>query len=75
MPQGDQHPAAVDAAQQTGAPARRMLPRISRRALAAITAVALFAGFADLVRGGITLSAVLLVFSYCVLIPAAILAD
>lgn len=48
-----------------------MLPRA--RVLAALAALALAAGYADLARGGITLSAFLLVAGYCVLVPAAIL--
>ncbi|HEX6535391.1 MAG TPA: hypothetical protein VF041_12410 [Gemmatimonadaceae bacterium] len=35
--------------------------------------VALAAGYADLVRGGITLGPILLVLGYCVLVPLAIL--
>jgi hypothetical protein len=38
-----------------------------------LAAVALVLGYADLIRGGITLSAILLVLGYCVLIPVAIL--
>ena len=38
-----------------------------------LAAAALVLGFADLARGGITLSAILLVLAYCVLIPIAIL--
>src|SRR5262245_55176367 len=40
--------------------------------LYAAAALALFAGYADLIRGGITLSALLLAIAYCGLIPAAI---
>lgn len=36
-------------------------------------ALALLAGYADLVRGGETVAPILLVIGYCVLIPAAIL--
>jgi hypothetical protein len=36
-------------------------------------ALTLLAGYADLIRGGETLSAILLVIGYCVLVPAAIL--
>ncbi|HEY0971093.1 MAG TPA: hypothetical protein VGE02_09015 [Gemmatimonadales bacterium] len=52
----------------TGAPAgaRRFL-------LPALAALALVGGFADLIRGGITLGPILLVIACCVLIPAAIL--
>jgi hypothetical protein len=35
--------------------------------------LALVLGYADLVRGGITLAPILLVLGYCVLIPVAIL--
>ncbi len=38
-----------------------------------LAAVVLAAGYADLVRGGITLAPILLVLGYCVLIPLAIL--
>lgn len=39
----------------------------------AAAALTLLAGYADLVRGGETLSAILLVIGYCVLVPLAIL--
>ena len=35
--------------------------------------LSLLLGYADLVRGGITLAPVLLVLGYCVLVPVAIL--
>ena len=38
-----------------------------------IALVALVAGFIDLARGGITIGPVLLVITYCVLVPMAIL--
>ena len=38
-----------------------------------IAAIVLAAGYADLRRGGITIGPVLLVISYCILIPIAIL--
>ena len=38
-----------------------------------LTVLALVLGFADLIRGGITLGPILLVLAYCVLIPVAIL--
>jgi hypothetical protein len=38
-----------------------------------LAVVALAAGYADLIRGGITLGPILLVLGYCVLIPLAIL--
>jgi hypothetical protein len=51
---------------ETPSGARRFL-------LPALAALALVGGFADLIRGGITLGPILLVAAYCVLIPAAIL--
>ena len=38
-----------------------------------LAALALLLGYADLIRGGITLAPILLVLGYCVLIPVAIL--
>lgn len=38
-----------------------------------LAALALAGGYADLVRGGVTVAPVLLVLGYCVLIPIAIL--
>jgi len=38
-----------------------------------VATLVLFAGFADLARGGETLAPILLVMGYCVLIPLAIL--
>lgn len=38
-----------------------------------LSAATLILGYADLWRGGITMSAILLVIGYCVLIPVAIL--
>ena len=38
-----------------------------------LAALALVLGYADLIRGGITLAPILLVVGYCVLIPVAIL--
>jgi hypothetical protein len=38
-----------------------------------LAALALIAGYADLVRGGTTLAPILLVVGYCVLVPLAIL--
>ena len=38
-----------------------------------LAAAALLLGYADLIRGGITLAPILLVVGYCVLIPVAIL--
>ncbi len=39
----------------------------------ALAAVVLLAGYADLVRGGVTLAPILLVLGYCVFVPLAIL--
>lgn len=38
-----------------------------------LAALTLIAGYADLIRGGQTVSAILLVIGYCVLVPLAIL--
>jgi hypothetical protein len=38
-----------------------------------VAALALLIGYADLIRGGITLAPTMLVLGYCVLIPLAIL--
>lgn len=38
-----------------------------------LAAVALLAGYADLIRGGETLAPILLIVGYCILIPLAIL--
>jgi hypothetical protein len=38
-----------------------------------LAALSLLLGYADLVRGGITLAPILLVLGYCVLIPIAIM--
>ena len=38
-----------------------------------LAAAALLRGYADLIRGGITIAPILLVLGYCVLIPVAIL--
>jgi len=38
-----------------------------------LAALSLILGYADLIRGGITLAPILLVLGYCVLIPVAIL--
>ena len=38
-----------------------------------VAVAALAVGYADLARGGTTLSALLLVLGYCVLVPAAVL--
>jgi len=38
-----------------------------------LATIVLFAGFADLARGGETLAPILLVIGYCVLVPLAIL--
>ena len=49
------------------APARR------GHLMLAVAAAALFIGYADLIRGGITVGPVLVVIGYAVLVPAAIL--
>ena len=38
-----------------------------------LAAAAVLLGYADLIRGGITIAPILLVLGYCVLIPVAIL--
>ncbi|MBI2795598.1 MAG: hypothetical protein HYX65_02705 [Gemmatimonadetes bacterium] len=38
-----------------------------------LAALALLLGYADLVRGGVTVAPILLVIGYCVLVPLAIL--
>lgn len=38
-----------------------------------LAALALIAGYVDLIRGGITLAPILLTIGYCVLVPIAIL--
>ena len=38
-----------------------------------LAAVTLLLGYADLVRGGVTVAPILLVIGYCVLVPLAIL--
>ena len=62
-------PAATPAARDAG-------PAGSRRTsylLWGAAALTLLLGYLDLIRGGITISAILLVLAYCVLIPAAII--
>lgn len=54
------------------APIRTMHTKEIKISLYAAAAVALVGGYVDLVRGGITVSAILLALAYCVLIPAAI---
>jgi hypothetical protein len=48
-------------------------PRSRARLWWGLSAVALAVGYADLIRGGITLAPIMLVLGYCVLIPLAIL--
>lgn len=55
-----------------GAPSRTGMSRTSLILWGAV-ALALVLGFVDLIRGGITISAILLTLAYVVLIPAAIL--
>jgi hypothetical protein len=50
-----------------------LVPRRRGALLRAAAAIALILGYADLVRGGITLAPVLLVAAYAVLVPIAIL--
>ena len=54
----------------------RSLPLVLARhahVLRAVAAAALAAGYADLIRGGITAGPVLIVIGYAVLVPAVIL--
>ena len=51
----------------------RSSPRTRSLLFWGIALVALVAGFIDLARGGITIGPVLLVITYCVLVPMAIL--
>lgn len=51
---------------------RRSLAR-ARATWWALAAVVIAAGYADLLRGGITLAPILLVVGYAVLVPVAIL--
>jgi hypothetical protein len=48
-------------------------PRV--RARRVLTTLALLLGYADLARGGVTLAPMLLVASYVVLVPLALLLD
>ncbi len=56
---------------------RTILPAPTRRAraLRAVTFVALLVGYLDLVRGGLTIAALLLVIGYLVLVPVVLLHD
>ncbi len=49
------------------------VPRIRGFMWWGIAALVIFAGFADLARGGETIAPILLAIGYCVLIPMAIL--
>jgi hypothetical protein len=49
------------------------VPRSRRWLWWGLAILALLLGYADLVRGGITLAPILLVTGYCVLVPVAIL--
>jgi hypothetical protein len=51
----------------------RMSPRVRPLLFWGIALLTIVAGFADLVRGGITIGPILLVLGYCVLVPIAIL--
>jgi glucose-6-phosphate-specific signal transduction histidine kinase len=50
-----------------------MAPARRARALYTLTAVTLLCGYADLVRGGITVAPLLLVTGYVVLVPLVLL--
>ena len=50
-------------------------PTRRARALRAVTLVALSVGYLDLVRGGLTNAALLLVIGYLVLVPVVLLHD
>jgi hypothetical protein len=50
-----------------------LVPVRHAHALRAVAAVALTVGYADLIRGGITIGPVLVVLGYAVLVPAVIL--
>jgi hypothetical protein len=52
----------------------RVISRVAPRVWIGIAAGALAVGYADLWRGGMTVSAVLLTVGYTVLVPIAILA-
>lgn len=56
---------------------RTIPPAPGRRALAlrAVTLLALLVGYLDLVRGGLTIAALLLVIGYLVLVPVVLLHD
>lgn len=56
---------------------RTILPAPTRRARAvrAVTLVALSVGYLDLVRGGLTIAALVLVIGYLVLVPVVLLHD
>jgi len=56
-------------------PSTTLLAGRRARVARAVAAGTLLAGFADLARGGVTLSAVLLVAGYLVLVPLALLAE
>ena len=61
--------AAASTAPRDGAPGSRRTAYL----LWGAVALALLLGYLDLIRGGITISSILLVLAYCVLIPAAII--
>ncbi len=50
-----------------------LVPARHAHVLRAVAAVALAAGYADLIRGGMTAGPVLVVIGYAVLVPAVIL--
>lgn len=55
------------------AAAAGMSPKARRMLWWGLSALSLFGGYADLVRGGETIAPILLVLGYCVLVPVAII--
>src|SRR5215207_1075021 len=51
---------------------RHKMQRLTGALLPAIAALVLVLGYADVIRGGITVSAILLSLAYCVLVPMSI---
>ena len=60
---------AASPAPRDGAPGSRRIQYL----LWGAAALTLLLGYLDLIRGGITISAILLALAYCVLIPLAII--
>jgi hypothetical protein len=69
----DQGERSFGGSRVTGPSVHRVAPWLSQKVLGGVTALFLVAGFADLIRGGITASAFLLVIAWVVLVPAFIL--